>query len=117
MRSTAIRLWMTGAAIAMLAGCVVVEPEGGPAPGSGAQGPAPSQGPASSQVMCTMNYRPVCGQIDNLLPKTYSNSCVASNAGATIINNGECKPTFSVIGRRGPLKPRPGYKRLKGFEE
>jgi hypothetical protein len=111
MRSTVAGLWVTGAGIAMLAGCVAVEPGGG-------QGPVPDPGeqdPAPNQVMCTMVYRPVCGQIDNLLPKTYSNSCVAENAGASIINQGECRLKFQV--ERGPLQQRPGYKRLKGFEE
>lgn len=109
MRSTAIRLWMTGAGIAALAGCVVVEPEGVPAPGPGGQGPAPGQ------VMCTMDYRPVCGQIDNRLPKTYSNSCVAANAGATIVNQGECRPSYIV--EWGTLAPRVRYKRLTGRVE
>ena len=36
---------------------------------------------------CTMDYSPVCG-CDN---KTYSNACVAGNAGVTSWTEGECQ--------------------------
>jgi hypothetical protein len=37
-------------------------------------------------AMCTMQYEPVCGCDNN----TYSNACVATNAGVTTFTPGEC---------------------------
>lgn len=50
-------------------------------------------------VICTMEYLPVCGEIQvmcvtepcNPVRETYSNACVAEAAGATIIAEGPCE--------------------------
>ena len=39
-----------------------------------------------TDAVCTMDYRPVCG-CNN---ETYSNSCVAGNAGVKTWTDGEC---------------------------
>lgn len=41
------------------------------------------------QMMCTMQYAPVCGT-ENGVYKTYGNSCVLSSEGATYQHEGEC---------------------------
>lgn len=44
---------------------------------------------AESQMMCTMQYDPVCGT-ENGVYKTYGNSCVLGAEGATYQHGGEC---------------------------
>ena len=48
--------------------------------------------------VCTEQYAPVCGRLNNAL-KTYSNQCYARAAGAEVIAPGPC--TGSVV-PRGP---------------
>jgi len=112
MRSTVAGLWVIGAGIAMLAGCVAVEPGGG-------QGPVPGpvvQGSPSGSMGCLARARPVCGQIGNLSPRTYGNACAARDAGATIISDGRCNSSGSykhVMGKKSPGR----YKRVMGKME
>ena len=40
----------------------------------------------NAEALCTMDYTPVCGCDD----KTYSNACVAENAGVLKWSDGEC---------------------------
>lgn len=50
----------------------------------------------SQHMMCTMQYAPVCGKIDNngvISYKTFSNSCVASNSNDNVVSyaDGACQ--------------------------
>lgn len=55
---------------------------------------------ASDIVACTMEYAPVCATVQvqcimapcNPVEQTFSNSCMARAAGATIVSTGECAP-------------------------
>lgn len=55
---------------------------------------------ATDSVACTMEYAPVCATVQvqcikapcNPVEQTFSNSCMARAAGATIVTNGECVP-------------------------
>ena len=40
---------------------------------------------------CTREYMPVCGQLPEAT-QTFANRCVMTNAGAVLLNEGECKP-------------------------
>ena len=49
---------------------------------------------AASQAQagaCTREYMPVCGQLPDTT-QTFANRCVMTNAGAVLLNEGECKP-------------------------
>ena len=46
--------------------------------------------PASAMTMCPMIYQPVCA-LKHGHHKTYSNRCVARNAHARVVHDGECK--------------------------
>jgi hypothetical protein len=41
-------------------------------------------------AVCTARYDPVCGELNGKL-RTYSNDCVARDAGAKVISTGECE--------------------------
>ena len=43
----------------------------------------------ASPIICTMEYRPVCGTLDGQW-QTFGNECTANAAGATAITPGEC---------------------------
>ena len=45
---------------------------------------------AGGQLVCTMDYRPVCGLKDGRL-QTFSNACIAGAAKARRIRPGECR--------------------------
>jgi hypothetical protein len=46
---------------------------------------------AQSQVLCPQIYKPVCGLTSAHIITTYSNSCEAGRAGATILHDGPCE--------------------------
>lgn len=47
-----------------------------------------SQSVSAAEMMCTMDYRPMCG-VDG---KTYGNACGAASAGVAVAYEGECAP-------------------------
>ncbi len=50
---------------------------------------APSVTKAEHNMMCTMQYDPVCG-VENGVYKTYGNSCVLGSEHGTYVHKGEC---------------------------
>lgn len=70
--------------IPMLSACV----EGGPRPGPGPGGYYPP--PRPQPQMCTMEYRPVCGERGGRF-ETFSNGCQADARGYRVVSPGECR--------------------------
>ncbi len=90
---------VTAAAAGTLAACVVVEDGPRPLP--------PGPGPGG-QVMCTMQYDPVCGERRGQR-ETLGNACVARAEGFRIIHPGECRrggPGWDRPGRPGAVRPQ-----------
>ncbi|KGE01085.1 hypothetical protein JL39_08070 [Rhizobium sp. YS-1r] len=79
--------------IPMLSGCV----EGGPGPG-GYYPPQRPPRPEPQPQMCTMEYRPVCGERGGRF-ETFGNACQARGRGFRIVSSGECRR------QPGPLPP------------
>ncbi|MGK6312427.1 Kazal-type serine protease inhibitor family protein [Neorhizobium sp. DT-125] len=71
--------------IPLLSGCV----EGGPGPGPGGGGYYPPPRPQPQPQMCTMEYRPVCGERGGRR-ETFGNACQARERGYRIVSTGEC---------------------------
>jgi len=61
--------------------------------------PAPAEPDTRRPTVCTEQYAPVCGRLNNVV-KTYPNQCYARAAGAEIIAQGPCG------GRIGPRHPQ-----------
>lgn len=55
-----------------------------------------SSGSSSSDLICTMEYAPICGEL-NGQRITYGNKCMFSKSGATYISSGECTKAVSSI--------------------
>lgn len=51
--------------------------------------PAPTEPDMRRPTVCTEQYAPVCGRLNNLI-KTFSNQCYARAAGAEIVAQGPC---------------------------
>lgn len=68
----------------VLSACV----EGGPPSGPGGYYPPPR--PDRGPQMCTMDYRPVCGERGGRF-ETFGNSCQAGARGFRVVNSGECR--------------------------
>ncbi len=52
---------------------------------------APSSDGEWSAQACTREYAPVCAARRGSRPRTFSNACLARNAGARIIHRGACR--------------------------
>jgi hypothetical protein len=74
---------MTILCVAALAALVA---SASPLPATPAQYTPPHDG---AQIVCTEQYAPVCGRIDNVM-RTFSNACYARAAGAEIVAPGPC---------------------------
>ncbi|MFK4766899.1 Kazal-type serine protease inhibitor domain-containing protein [Rhizobium sp. ZW T2_16] len=90
----------------LLSACV----EGGPPSGPGGYYPPPR--PDRGPQMCTMDYRPVCGERGGRL-ETFGNSCQANARGFRVVGSGECRapgrPDRPDWDRPGnPGRPQPG---------
>ncbi|WP_105384122.1 Kazal-type serine protease inhibitor family protein [Neorhizobium alkalisoli] len=103
------KTWALALLLPVLSSCV----EAGPGPGGG---PPPRPWPEPRPQMCTMEYRPVCGERGGRL-ETFGNACQARERGFRIVGTGECsrrpdRPDWDRPGRPGrPDRPdwdRPG---------
>lgn len=61
----------------------------------------------SADVVCTMQYEPVCGVLDGK-ERTFGNSCSASAEGATVLYKGECGTGGGSTGSVGVYTPPAG---------
>ncbi|MFB9948076.1 Kazal-type serine protease inhibitor domain-containing protein [Rhizobium puerariae] len=81
--------------IPLLSGCV----EGGPGPGGYYPPQRPWPEPRPQPQMCTMEYRPVCGERGGRT-ETFGNACQARERGYRVVSSGECRqPGFPQPGR------------------
>lgn len=63
--------------------------------------------PVVQAHVCTLEYVPVCGQIADQAPRTFSNRCTLNNAQARPIAQGEC-PHATLSQPVPPPPPMPG---------
>lgn len=72
---------------------------------------------ATDAVACTMEYAPVCATVQvqcimapcNPVEQTFSNSCMARAAGATVVSTGECAPLVGGDSDEHGCKASAGY--------
>jgi hypothetical protein len=60
---------------------------------------APTDSDARRPTVCTEQYAPVCGRLNNVI-MTYSNQCYARAAGADVIAHGPCPGAVAPPGQR-----------------
>lgn len=65
-------------------------------------GTMPLNALATSHIMCTMQYDPVCGVDAKGAYRTYGNSCTLGAEGGTFVHEGEC------TGDEGQVPEEPG---------
>lgn len=87
-------LTLSAFAVFVLSGCQATTTTLTPQPDDQMTNPIGIKKP-TEQRMCTMQYDPVCGKIDNngiISYKTFSNACTASFGGDNVISQtkGEC---------------------------
>jgi hypothetical protein len=98
----------------LLSACVEEGPPGGPG-GPGGYYPRPQP----QQQMCTMDYRPVCGERGGLF-ETFGNGCQADARGFRIVSSGECRGSGAYPPPGRPDRPdwdRPGRPDRPGWDQ
>lgn len=79
------------------------DPRPWPAPGPTPPPPPPPPAPPPQQ-MCTMEYRPVCGERYGQR-RTFNNKCLAENEGFRVLYNGQCVGTRLSSGMSPGFSP------------
>ncbi len=77
------KTWALALLLPVLSSCVEDRP------GPGGYNPPPRPWPEPRPQMCTMEYRPVCGERGGRL-ETFGNACQARERGFRIVGTGEC---------------------------
>lgn len=96
-----LRNFAYGAAV-VLASALIIVGTAGTSEAAGKKGKKAAAPPPPPPVICTTDYKPVCGVRQNLR-FTYSNACFAQKDGAKVVGQGACKPAKAA--KKAAKKP------------